>query len=101
MERVKGWKKEIALFVQILIPDINLEILISVKKDIIMQDCLFLKNVIIKRKGYKKQSESWNFYLNNSVRQFFSGFNKCKCIQKQYDDGQSQVCFECHYSCLR
>ncbi|CAD8075967.1 unnamed protein product [Paramecium primaurelia] len=54
-----------------------------------------------KCKGCQKQSESCVSCPDNSFRQFVSGFNRCQCIQRYYDDGQNEVCQKCHYSCLR
>ncbi|CAD8086016.1 unnamed protein product [Paramecium primaurelia] len=54
-----------------------------------------------KCKGCLKQIESCISCPDNSFRQFVSGFNRCQCIERYYDDGQNEICQKCHYSCLR
>ncbi|CAD8210795.1 unnamed protein product [Paramecium pentaurelia] len=54
-----------------------------------------------KCKGCQNQSENCTSCQDNSLRQFISGFKKCQCINKYYDDGQNEICQKCHYSCQR
>ncbi|CAD8069752.1 unnamed protein product [Paramecium sonneborni] len=54
-----------------------------------------------KCKNCKQKAFNCTSCQDNTFRIFISGFNKCQCIQRYYDDGQNEICQKCHYSCLR
>ncbi|CAD8173398.1 unnamed protein product [Paramecium pentaurelia] len=86
---------------EIQITDIKQEILVFVMKDIMMQDCLFVKNAVINVKDAKNNLKDV-FLVRiiplDNLFQVLIDANVSKDIMMM---DKIEVCQKCHYSCLR